>query len=131
MKYRQNPEPTELRAQAERPAASRQEHPTAAQHGDISSLVHELQVYQTELEMQNEELRSARYDLEQSRAHYRTLLQRSVLASQVSEMAKTASLKQLASAVSHKFNAVLAAILGNFQRNKRAGAWGLPSSSVS
>ena len=73
MKYRQTPEPTELRAQAERPAASRQEPSSAAQQGDISSLVHELQVYQTELEMQNEELRSARHDLEQSRAHYRTL----------------------------------------------------------
>jgi PAS domain S-box-containing protein len=37
---------------------------------DTTAMVHELRVHQTELEMQNEELRSAQQDLEQSRDKY-------------------------------------------------------------
>ena len=39
-------------------------------HKEINSLVHELKVYQTELEMQNKELRRAQLELEQMKARY-------------------------------------------------------------
>jgi PAS domain-containing protein len=37
---------------------------------DTQKLIHELQVYQIELEMQNEELRKAQAELEESRSKY-------------------------------------------------------------
>ncbi len=40
---------------------------------DVRKLVEELQIHQTELEMQNEELRSVQYELEQSRKKYSDL----------------------------------------------------------
>jgi PAS domain-containing protein len=40
---------------------------------DVRKLVEELQVHQIELEMQNEELRSVQYELEQSRKKYSDL----------------------------------------------------------
>ncbi|MCX5893942.1 MAG: sensor domain-containing diguanylate cyclase, partial [Deltaproteobacteria bacterium] len=40
---------------------------------DIQKLVHELQVHQTELDMQNQELRQAYQELEESRSRYETL----------------------------------------------------------
>ncbi|HYD19408.1 MAG TPA: ATP-binding protein [Patescibacteria group bacterium] len=41
--------------------------------GDVQELIHELQVYQIELEMQNEALRQAQDELEQSNKRYREL----------------------------------------------------------
>ncbi len=51
------------------------EHPDLQQlaPGDIEILLHELAVYQAELETQNEELRSARLDVEAARDRYRDL----------------------------------------------------------
>ena len=40
---------------------------------DVRKLVEELQIHQIELEMQNEELRSVQYELEQSRKKYSDL----------------------------------------------------------
>jgi PAS domain S-box-containing protein len=64
--------PTSLRRQAEERLRA---HPPGPGQGDAApqptqSLVHELQVHQIELEMQNEELRRAQESLEASRARY-------------------------------------------------------------
>lgn len=57
-----------LRTRAEAVLASRPSPPTA--HADNELLLHELQVHQIELELQNEDLRQAQLDVEDSRDHY-------------------------------------------------------------
>ena len=47
--------------------------PTPSSHEDLQRLLHELQVHQIELEMQNDELRNARQQAEESAAQYRNL----------------------------------------------------------
>jgi PAS domain S-box-containing protein len=49
------------------------EHPDGNQMGDVRDFVHELQVHQVELELQNEELRRAREEAEESRNKYQDL----------------------------------------------------------
>ncbi|MEW6053176.1 MAG: PAS domain S-box protein [Nitrospirota bacterium] len=65
--------PSELRKRAEEKLKSQ-----TAQHGvmsdsDTQQLIHELQVHQIELEMQNDELRKAQAELEESRRRYSDL----------------------------------------------------------
>jgi PAS domain S-box-containing protein len=59
-----------LRAEKELPAARRG---TAAAATDPARLLHELQVHEIELELQNEELQRTRKDLEESLARYTSL----------------------------------------------------------
>ena len=56
-----------LRRQAEKRLLERNVDLTDMPLGDINELVHELEVHQIELEMQNEELRQAQLDLEAAR----------------------------------------------------------------
>ncbi len=49
-----------------------------ASRADLARLVHELQVYRVELEMQNEELRQARTDLQSAADRYRDLFEHSL-----------------------------------------------------
>ncbi len=58
-----------LRAAAERALRSR-EKPGRIPVQDMQHLIHELQVHQIELEMQNDELRKAQAEVEESRARY-------------------------------------------------------------
>ena len=60
----------ELRNRAEKLLRGRAEDIQGFPGDDIQKLVHELQVYQIELEMQNEELRKAQVELEGSRNRY-------------------------------------------------------------
>ncbi len=60
----------ELRNRAERLLRGRAGDIQGIPGDDIQKLVHELQVYQIELEMQNEELRKAQVELEESRNRY-------------------------------------------------------------
>jgi PAS domain S-box-containing protein len=60
----------QLRNQAEKLLRGRAEDIQGIPGDDIQKLVHELQVYQIELEMQNEELRKAQVELEESRNRY-------------------------------------------------------------
>ena len=60
--------PSHLRADAETKLAHAP--PTAAPARSADELLHELQVHQIELEMQNEALRQAYLDLEESRDRY-------------------------------------------------------------
>ena len=60
----------ELRNRAEKLLSGRAEDIQGIPGDDIQKLVHELQVYQIELEMQNEELRKAQVELEESRNRY-------------------------------------------------------------
>jgi len=62
----------ELRTRAERPVAS-EEIPGTIACDSAERLVHELRVHQIELEMQNEELRRAQAEIEESRARYADL----------------------------------------------------------
>ena len=58
------------RAQAYLPRESGQ---TKIIQEDVQELLHELDTYQVELELQNEDIRNAQEELEKSRAHYATL----------------------------------------------------------
>src|SRR5207253_875431 len=70
-----------LAARQSRPLRARAEHwlrqtprqLSAMSNGDMQDLVHELQVYQVELEMQNEELRRTQIELESSRNRFAEL----------------------------------------------------------
>ncbi len=66
-----HPRPPSLRQRAEAAAAAGKNVDVAALTPEqVRGLVHELQVHQIELEMQNEELRQAQLELEASRARY-------------------------------------------------------------
>jgi PAS domain S-box-containing protein len=60
----------DLRKQAERRLQESPEKSEALPEKDLKSLVHELEVHQIELEIQNEELRRAQAELEESRNRY-------------------------------------------------------------
>ncbi|MBC8234391.1 PAS domain S-box protein [bacterium] len=60
----------ELRELAEQSLGEQAEDAQETASEDIQHLIHELQVHQIELEMQNEELRSAQLELEESRNKY-------------------------------------------------------------
>jgi PAS domain S-box-containing protein len=65
--------PSELRKRAEEKLKSIIIQPGAMSDKETRQLIHELQVHQIELEMQNEELRRAQIELEESRAKYSDL----------------------------------------------------------
>lgn len=65
--------PKNLRSRAERILASSGETADKALTDDFKQIIHELQVHQIELELQNEELRAAQNALEESRARYMQL----------------------------------------------------------
>ena len=58
-----------LRRKAEESLAQRPQEPPTSE-GDLQSLLHELQVHQIELEMQNEELRAAKMEIDAVKARY-------------------------------------------------------------
>jgi hypothetical protein len=60
-----------LRKQAEKRLLARDVDQSDMPLEDINELIHELQVHQIELEMQNEELRKSLLDLEAARDHFR------------------------------------------------------------
>ena len=59
-----------LRQRAEKLLSKKFKPMPKIQNNDIKALVHELQVHQVELEMQNEELRKAQVEIEESRKKY-------------------------------------------------------------
>jgi PAS domain S-box-containing protein len=65
------PSKTELRQQAEAKLSKRKKSPAA--EADTSRLIHELDVHQIELEMQNEELAQSRAELESTLSQYAEL----------------------------------------------------------
>lgn len=65
--------PSNLRSQAERLITQRKDEPTTPTQEEINRVFHELQVHQIELELQNEELRRAMDQLDQSRQQFFTL----------------------------------------------------------
>ena len=62
-----------LRRKAEKLLSETPEKPALTSGTDLKGLVHELSVYQIELEMQNEELRRSQEQLEESRSEYAEL----------------------------------------------------------
>jgi diguanylate cyclase (GGDEF)-like protein/PAS domain S-box-containing protein len=65
--------PSELRKRAEEKLKTKKPPPKIMSDKETQQLIHELQVHQIELEMQNEELRKAQSELEKSRAKYSDL----------------------------------------------------------
>ncbi|MFA4917616.1 MAG: PAS domain S-box protein [Thermodesulfovibrionales bacterium] len=65
--------PSELRKRAEENLRTQITPPGAMSDKEASRLIHELQVHQSELEMQNEELRKAQSEIEESRTRYSDL----------------------------------------------------------
>ena len=61
---------TELRKRAQKFLAERQNGKPDLPQEDIRALVHELDTYQIELELQNEDLRKTQEELEQSRQRF-------------------------------------------------------------
>ncbi len=66
-------DPAELRRRAEDKLNEKTSASTPLEEADVRKLLHELQVHQIELEMQNEELRAAQQELETSRNRYADL----------------------------------------------------------
>ena len=64
------PPPKSLRKQAERLLSTTRRQVTRMPAEDVQKLVHELQVYQIELEMQNDDLRQAQLEMEVARDRY-------------------------------------------------------------
>jgi two-component system, sensor histidine kinase len=62
--------PKSLRSRAERIIATTEETADKELTDDFKQIIHELQVHQIELELQNEELRATQYALEENRARY-------------------------------------------------------------
>ena len=74
MKSKKGPKgPEDLRARAEESLKLEHYRPDDTRLEEATSLIHELRVYQIELEMQNEELRRVQNDLEISRSRYADL----------------------------------------------------------
>ena len=67
------PWPKRMRKQAERLLSTTRRQVTWMPREDVQKLVHELQVHQIELEMQNDELRQARLEMEVARDRYSEL----------------------------------------------------------
>jgi len=65
--------PSGLRKRAEGKLKSQITTPRGMSDKETSQLIHELQVHQIELEMQNEELLKAQAEIEESRARYSDL----------------------------------------------------------
>src|SRR5262249_38664267 len=63
----------DLRQRAEERLEARETHESTAAGGDPARLVHEIRVHEIELEMQNDELRAARRELEVTLNRYREL----------------------------------------------------------
>ncbi len=63
----------ELRRDAEKLLSDRPYIVSKAREKDVKKLIHELQVHQVELEMQNHELRRAQEEIEESRSKYSDL----------------------------------------------------------
>jgi PAS domain S-box-containing protein len=65
--------PSELRKRAEEKLKTKITPPGVMSYKETRQLIHELQVHQIELEMQNEELRKAQSEIEESRTRYSDL----------------------------------------------------------
>jgi len=63
-------EKTPLRKRAEKILSKKQEAGEKTSSADMEKLIHNLQVHQIELEMQNDELRKAQQGIEESRSRY-------------------------------------------------------------
>ena len=73
MKKTEQKKPSEFRRRAEKKLKSKITTHNIMSDNEMQQLIHELQVHQIELEMQNEELRKAQIELETSRAKYSDL----------------------------------------------------------